>query len=425
MSSLPRLLDYVSLRLSHLPCTTPLALSRMFAERSVRGGRREGAVIPALLPPPLGGFCDDTDTRDSQAENRTQEDGFLTPDQRSPELSRDAGARTRVPALWSSRSFSRLIRGGIGTRSRDWTGGLDSTGNSTTSGTARSLSSIAGSGAAGQDTPAKGSRSRVFASIPSPSHLRRSMSFAGSISAISRSASRVATGMMTPVRRRRQRREEMNGGGENNERNDGIGSRGGRGRGCGRHSIRPTNISEVYDSPGQTGGVSPEDDSPLQVDPCSSEATGLAGKAVLTEHKFRVATGEEPRHESSRERRVGSDTKRTGGTSVRVSENGGQSTSGTSPKRRSKSRDQRKLSSPRVVTSAGKGKSDREEETKGVMEWSWEEQEEGAGEEDGQNRTRTAQQDGRTTGKGKITGRPASHEGARSMYCRFYCCWWV
>ena len=48
---------------------------------------------------------------------------------------------------------------------------------------------------------------RMLQGVPSPSHFRRSMSFQGSVSAISNAANRVATGAMTPIRRRRHRRE--------------------------------------------------------------------------------------------------------------------------------------------------------------------------------------------------------------------------
>lgn len=48
---------------------------------------------------------------------------------------------------------------------------------------------------------------RIFSSVPSPSHFRRSMSFA----AISNAASRVAAGAMTPIRRRRHRRSASQG----------------------------------------------------------------------------------------------------------------------------------------------------------------------------------------------------------------------
>ena len=71
-----------------------------------------------------------------------------------------------------------------------------------------------GSGGAdgGADGPAgKGGFKRGFKrmlhGVPSPSHFRRSMSFQGSVSAISNAANRVATGAMTPIRRRRHRRE--------------------------------------------------------------------------------------------------------------------------------------------------------------------------------------------------------------------------
>ncbi|CAM9391583.1 unnamed protein product [Ectocarpus sp. 13 AM-2016] len=52
---------------------------------------------------------------------------------------------------------------------------------------------------------------RMLHGVPSPSHFRRSMSFQGSMSAISSAANRVATGAMTPIRRRRERREGRKG----------------------------------------------------------------------------------------------------------------------------------------------------------------------------------------------------------------------
>ncbi|CAM9629562.1 unnamed protein product, partial [Scytosiphon promiscuus] len=65
--------------------------------------------------------------------------------------------------------------------------------------------------AAAADDPSKGAIRRGFKrmlqGVPSPSHFRRSMSFQGSLSAISNAANRVATGAMTPIRRRRHRRE--------------------------------------------------------------------------------------------------------------------------------------------------------------------------------------------------------------------------
>ncbi|CAM9526586.1 unnamed protein product, partial [Pylaiella littoralis] len=58
---------------------------------------------------------------------------------------------------------------------------------------------------------------RVLQGVPSPSHFHRSMSFSGSMSAISSAANRVASGAMTPIRlarhRRRENRENSEGSG--------------------------------------------------------------------------------------------------------------------------------------------------------------------------------------------------------------------
>lgn len=68
---------------------------------------------------------------------------------------------------------------------------------------------------------------RIFSSVPSPSHFRRSMSFA----AISNAASRVAAGAMTPIRRRRHRRSASQGADVIDV--SGRGNRGGRRTGDG------------------------------------------------------------------------------------------------------------------------------------------------------------------------------------------------
>lgn len=125
---------------------------------------------------------------------------------------------------------------------------------------------------------------RIFSSVPSPSHFRRSMSFA----AISNAASRVAAGAMTPIRRRRHRRSASQGadvidvsgrgnrggrrtgseGGEgfvgNEEGGRGGGKVKGRRRGskdsrqCGRSA---TDTKLGWDST-KTGILSPEDSPP-------------------------------------------------------------------------------------------------------------------------------------------------------------------
>lgn len=131
-----------------------------------------------------------------------------------------------------------------------------------------SNSSNNGSGApwTGDNTPVR-PRKRSFLSIPSPVHLRRS------ISVISTAASRVANGVMTPSRRRKHGRQDSGSvqdecvgvaGGSRRARGDGASGDGRGGRRSGGHCSRRTNVSRPYASPVQTGGVSPEEESPVQ-----------------------------------------------------------------------------------------------------------------------------------------------------------------
>ncbi|CBJ34080.1 hypothetical protein Esi_0950_0001 [Ectocarpus siliculosus] len=98
---------------------------------------------------------------------------------------------------------SNFFEGGDG---HDETGeNLDGTGGTTGGG---------GGGGGGGDGGKGGFKrgfKRMLHGVPSPSHFRRSMSFQGSLTAISSAANRVATGAMTPIRRRRERREGRKG----------------------------------------------------------------------------------------------------------------------------------------------------------------------------------------------------------------------
>lgn len=144
--------------------------------------------------------------------------GFLTPPEErtrldshfgSPEteaLSR-AGRFDSLPRSVSSKGSEEWVRsvpsGGMGTLKRSSTVPSD--------GGEGGLGGMRASAGIGSGRPGKGSLKRMFSSVPSPSHLRRSMSFASSMSAISSAATRVASGAMTPIRRRRHRRYRSNG----------------------------------------------------------------------------------------------------------------------------------------------------------------------------------------------------------------------
>lgn len=78
-----------------------------------------------------------------------------------------------------------------------------------------------GNGASKNGSSKRGFK-RMVSGIASPAHFRRSLSFAGSMSAISNAANRVAAGAMTPIRRRQQRRD-VGGSGEHST------------EGCSRH----------------------------------------------------------------------------------------------------------------------------------------------------------------------------------------------
>lgn len=357
--------------------------------------------IPALLAPPPGGFC--TTPNGERSGDRANPGGFATPDRANSEIDE---ARGRVTTMWSSKSFPALVRGGSSiVNSRDVHGSrvLDRRGCSSNNGVNNEVTpcpkSASGSGAAGQNTPNRPSRKRLFSSMPSPSHLRRSLSFAGSISAISSAASRVAIGVMTPVRRRKQRREDRNSTedlrrGRTNGSGAGTGpDAGGRAARRGsRHSTLPTNVSEPYESPGQTGGVSPEDESPVEAGEksgssgvVSSEAAGLSSAvvAVHTARSRRREGGGAPlQRDTSWEfsigkgdtgegcgRTAGGNGGGDGGSSSTGRHFDGQDSSGR--QRRRKSRGRRKGHVSAAVVGR-KEESNRDKEPSVVVEWCWE-----------------------------------------------------
>lgn len=302
-------------------------------------------------------------------------------------------------------------------------------------------------GGSGSGKTRSGGFKRMFSSVPSPSHLRRSMSLSSSFSALTSAATRVANGAMTPIRRRRRRRDGSHAGDgfvDGSGRSDGRatdgggGSSGRRSRLGGTHGgiARACTDHEGIESPDHTGVLSPEDDcSP----PCArrDDAAALAGQATVTNGSAASATRSEdakkPGGEGGR-----SKEKAGSGSGVAASSEGG--VMGATPvnRRRSKTADRRRQQSAftrrsRSPPVPGDSSPDDEpskatvEDIESLTKWSW-----GATPEPtegiGGGGQRANQGEGGRVGGGsgakreESNGRPPSHDGEFRSFVRACIC---
>lgn len=250
---------------------------------SIPGADRGRLLPPGLVQNSLGGLCS---TPRSPVKTNLRDIGFSTPTSNRGGREASSSMRTSVESLRTSgfgglgpwtcpdeQSGPQGVRGG-----GDCAGVVDSDGG--VQGNRGNFVDLMGSGNVGGkkrgDAGSGTSRRRIFSNVPSPSHLRRTVSFASSFSAITRSASRMANGMMTPVRRRRHQREGSDtvDGGSGNLRDTmfrrvggsdriRVNSRGSRSFGRSLSS-RPVIHADVvgFESPDTTRRVSSEEDSP-------------------------------------------------------------------------------------------------------------------------------------------------------------------
>lgn len=292
-----------------------------------------------------------------------------------------------------------------------------------------------GGGGGGDGAGGKGGKrafKRMFSGVPSPSHFRRSLSFAGSISVISSAATRVAAGAMTPIRRRRHHRRDGSYGDDSMESSLRGDSRGGGGGGSrsrlgsrdstGGRSSRGSNGFE--DSPNQTGFLSPEDSPPrtrkgLAVP--AAQAPGMveaAARVKQSEKRKKTSGGEKESIFAAAKRKDGSgggggaaesSSAKSGSGRVFSSGGGGQS----SGRRRGKASERRRQlqaaqrRSPRVSEQNSNSKG-----TDGLAVWSWgraTQLAEGGG---GENRPQERAEPVAATGRREEdSGRPPSHDG--------------
>lgn len=353
----------------------------------------------------------------------------------SPDL--DGSVRTS-----KATSLPRGVEDGVA-RGREWDLRVDALADVGNGSDAAEAAAEAGGAGAGKTR--SGGFKRMFSSVPSPSHLRRSMSLASSFSAFTSAATRVANGAMTPIRRRRRRRDGSHAGDsyvDGSGRSDGRATDGGGGSGGRRSRLGSTDGAiahactdhEGIESPDRTGVLSPEDDcSPPRTKRVGAAAA--AGQAKVTNDSAASATRSEDANKPGGE--GGRSKEKAGSVSgVAVSSESGVMGATPETRRRSKTADRRRQQSARARRSRsppipGDSSPDDEpskataEELESLTKWSW-----GATPEPtegiGGGGQRANQGEGGRVGGGsgakreESNGRPPSHDGEFRLFVRWF-----